>query len=88
MEFFINVFPNKNKKAENHPDYKVLCDVEGVQHEGGLWAKTDKNGNTYYSGKVKPKEDKPVTAHSEAKANAYQPQTMGTVLGADSEIPF
>lgn len=89
MEFYLNVFPNKKKKTESHPDFNVLCTIDDVQHEGGLWVKADKNGNTYYSGKVKPKEDKPATAHSEAKANAYQPQpnaSAGALIG--EEIPF
>ncbi|HYE38259.1 hypothetical protein [Methylocaldum sp.] len=62
MTTFVNkpglgtIFPNRDKKGDNHPDIKgsiTLNDGQVVNFAG--WRKADKNGGTYYS----LKQDKP-----------------------------
>lgn len=84
MEFFVNLFESDDKTGKR-PHYKILCRIDGVEHECALWpAKEGKKG---FTGKMKPKEAR-VTEHSEAKANAYQPEQVSSALDDDQSIPF
>lgn len=38
-----------NKKAENHPDFKGKCRVNGVDMEVAVWQKTSAKGTQYMS---------------------------------------
>ena len=38
-----------NKKAENHPDFKGKCRVNGVDMEVAVWQKTSAKGMQYMS---------------------------------------
>jgi len=38
-----------NKKAENHPDFKGKCRVNGVDMEIAVWKKTSAKGTEYMS---------------------------------------
>ena len=38
-----------NKKAENHPDFKGKCRVNGVDMEVAVWSKTSAKGTQYMS---------------------------------------
>jgi hypothetical protein len=85
MEFFINLFDNRPAEGKR-PHFTILCRIDGVEHECALWPAKD--GKKGFSGKLKPKEAR-VSQHSEAKANAYQPEpapSAGALL--DDEIPF
>jgi hypothetical protein len=75
----------KNRKDNpNWPDYKGSLNVAGTDYWLSAWLKKDKNGNTYMSLNVKPKEDKPVEAPAAAKAAtvAAKPDPL------DDDIPF
>ena len=44
------IFKNKNKKADNHPDYTGnFKGLDGTMYNAALWVKKDKNGNSYFS---------------------------------------
>jgi len=51
-EGFGSVFENRDKKQDNHPDFKGDAKFEGKTVEVALWERTDRNGNTYYSLKI------------------------------------
>jgi hypothetical protein len=75
----------KNRKDNpNWPDYKGSLNVAGIDYWLSAWIKKDKNGATYMSLSVKPKEDKPVDAPATA------PKAAATVAAADDDldIPF
>lgn len=73
-----------DKKNPNWPDYKGSLNVAGIDYWLSAWIKKDKNGATYMSLSVKPKEDKPVDAPATApKATvAAKPDPL------DDDIPF
>jgi len=75
----------KNRKDNpNWPDYKGSLNVAGTDYWISAWLKKDKNGNTYMSLSVKPKEDKPEAAPAAAKTAtvAAKPDPL------DDDIPF
>lgn len=89
MEAKGNLRKNPRKEKDSHPDLVgKWTDSEGVQYWLSAWRNVDQqSGNVWFSLKLgKPVEEradapaKPVSAHSKAKANAYQPQ--------DDDIPF
>ena len=43
-----SIFSN-NKKAENHPDFKGKCKVNGVEMEVALWKKVSAKGTEWMS---------------------------------------
>lgn len=82
------LFKNKKDPAHpnsaNWPDYKGSLNVAGIDYWLSAWIKKDKNGATYMSLSVKPKEDKPVDAPAAAPkaAVAAKPDPL------DDDIPF
>lgn len=51
------LFRNKRKKLETHPEYTgTLTLLDGTECWLDAWVKTDKNGDTFFSGRYKPKE--------------------------------
>lgn len=50
------LFDNSRKTTANHPDFNGSLDVGGVQYWISGWKKKDRNGNTFVSLSVKPKE--------------------------------
>jgi len=73
------IFKNDKKTAENHPDYKGSLNVGGVEYWQSLWLKKDKNGKTYMSQSVTPKDGQ------EAK-DKPSPKSFNDAV--DIEIPF
>lgn len=56
------IFKNE-KKADNHPDYKGVINVEGKPFDIALWLKTSAAGVKYFGVKISEpykKEAKPV----------------------------
>lgn len=53
------LFVNAKKVTDKHPDRNGSLNVDGVDYWISGWLKKDKNGNTFMSLSVKPKEDKP-----------------------------
>ena len=89
MEAKGNLRKNPRKEKDSHPDLTgKWTDSTGQQYWLSAWRNVDQaTGNVWFSLKLgSPVEQKqemaPVTAHSQAKANAYQPQM------ADDDIPF
>lgn len=91
MEAKGNLRKNPRKEKDSHPDLVgKWTDSEGVQYWLSAWRNVDQqSGNVWFSLKLgKPVEERtnpnapavPVSSHSAAKANAYQPQ--------DDDIPF
>lgn len=90
------LMPNTRKESDTHADYTgTWVDADGVEFYLNAWSNVSKkSGMPYFKlklGKAKgaaqsyqapAKQMAPVTPHSKAKANAYQP------MGDDSDIPF
>ncbi len=54
------LFPNKNRKTENHPNLTGSINIEGVEHWLSAWTKVDKNNKKYISISLgAPKEARP-----------------------------
>ena len=79
------LFKNDRKEADSHPDYKGDgADLDGNPVWVNAWLKKDKNGRTFMSCNLKPKEApkaKPVPARESPKGKASS-------ADFDSEIPF
>ena len=52
------LFKNKDKKAENHPDYKGKLNADGVDYWLSAWLKESKEGQKYMSLSITPAEEK------------------------------
>lgn len=48
------LFKNKDKKSDNHPDYRGPCMVNGVELEVSAWLKESGSGTKYMSLSFKP----------------------------------
>jgi hypothetical protein len=83
------LFNNDKKQNANHPDWQGNINVGGVEYWLSAWNKEGQKG-AFISLSVKPKDAKPVTPHSAAKADGYAPDKS---LQADDDflnepIPF
>ena len=97
MEVQVNtgfLMPNTRKESDKHADYTgTWVDSDGVEYYLNAWSNVSKkSGMPYFKlklGKAKgaaqayqpAQQMAPVTPHSKAKANAYQPMP-------DDDIPF
>lgn len=89
MEAKGNLRKNTRKEKDSHPDLTgKWTDQSGQQFWLSAWRNVGDDGSVWFSLKLgKPVEERgqqmaPVTPHSQAKANAYQP------TADDSDIPF
>lgn len=71
------LFKNDRKEKESQPDYKGSINVNGVDMWISAWLKTSKDGNTFMSLSVQPKE-----------AQASTPEPQPAVDALDDSIPF
>lgn len=79
-----NVFRNKDKKADNHPDFRAQVLVDGQLKDIALWERTDRNGNPYFGFKIsegRPRENKP-------QANKAGGFSRPLSQELDDDIPF
>jgi hypothetical protein len=67
---------NNRKTQDNHPDLSGSINVNGHDFWLSGWKKTGKDGNTFYSLSVKPKDGKP------------QEQPRNLARDDNGEIPF
>lgn len=74
------LFPNKNKKADNHPDARGTINVEGKEYEIAAWTKTSEKAGKFYSLQVSEPYKKP---EGDAKP---QPPKMDEP--ASDDLPF
>jgi hypothetical protein len=90
MEAKGNLRKNPRKEKDSHPDLTgKWTDTTGQQYWLSAWRNVDQqSGDVWFSLKignpVEPRNEQAapvVSAHSKAKANAYQPM-------ADDDIPF
>ena len=51
------LFKNKDKKTDNHPDYRGSINVNGQEFWISSWLKTAKSGEKYMSLSVQPKHE-------------------------------
>jgi len=51
------LFKNKDKKTDNHPDYRGSINVDGQEFWISSWLKTAKSGEKYMSLSVQPKQE-------------------------------
>jgi uncharacterized protein (DUF736 family) len=52
-----SLFKNKNKKAENSPEYHGSCNIEGTKYNVAAWINETKKGEKYLNFKVKKEEN-------------------------------
>jgi uncharacterized protein (DUF736 family) len=71
------LFKNDRKEKETQPDYKGSINVNGVDMWISAWLSTSKDGNTFMSLSVQPKE---------AQAATSEPQPAVDAL--DDFVPF
>lgn len=76
---------NTRKETDKHPDFTgTWVKDDGVEYYLDAWANVSEKGNKYLKLRLgKPKAPKQISQHSQAKANAYQPQPE-----LDQDIPF
>lgn len=56
-----SLFQNRKKEKDSHPDERGDAMINGVMHEVAAWIKTDRNGNTFRSLSIKPKQMRPAS---------------------------
>lgn len=80
-----SLFPNKDKKTDKHPNLTGTALIDGVAYFIDGWTNTDRNGNKYIAGKLKPKEQQRQqhqSGQSYGKGGNPPPREL------DDEIPF
>lgn len=84
MRINVNLFKNKHKNADNHPDYRGNGkNLEGELYKIAAWAKLDRNGNTYLSCVIEPDT---YAQEQQEQAQSIDPNTE-TVKEKD-DLPF
>jgi uncharacterized protein (DUF736 family) len=78
-----SLFPNKDKKTDNHPDRSGTVKIDGVEYWASGWVKQDKNGNPWMSLAFKRK-DQPAMQQAATPAARAMPKRADL----DDEIPF
>ena len=88
-----SLFRNDRKESDSHPDYKGSALINGVDHWLDAWINKDRNGNSYMSLKLKPKD-------GAGGGRTSQPNPTGGTRGGgsrsapafdddlDSDVPF
>lgn len=79
------LFKNKDKKGENHPDYKGKIKVNGEEKSFAAWLKTSKAGETYMSGQWSDYVNKSQEAKGHIAPSKPQYQESDNF---DQDIPF
>lgn len=69
---------NKNKTADNHPDYSGSINIDGIDYWLSGWLKeSKKDGTKFFSLSVKPKDANPSKKKQQADDKDF-----------DQDIPF
>jgi uncharacterized protein (DUF736 family) len=77
-----NVFMNRDKKEDKHPDFKGQVLIDGKLKDVALWTRETRNGERFYGCKIsdgKPREKKPYQPQQPAEKVDFKP---------DDGIPF
>lgn len=72
------LFKNDRKERETHADYKGRINVAGQEYWLSAWLKKDRNGRTFMSLSVQPKDGAP----------KQQATAAGAGADLDDDIPF
>ena len=78
--FTFTLSSNQYKKEDKHPDYKGKGMVDGTEYQFAAWVKEGKDGGTFLSGKITPKQD------AQAK-QAVEPKKIDKPVSAGSKAP-
>lgn len=80
---------NTRKETDKHPDFTgTWVGEDGVEYYLDAWANVSAKGNKYLKLRLgKPKAQKQISQHNQAKSNGYQPQGSGFDDMPD-DIPF
>lgn len=57
---------NKRKEKDTHPSHTGTINIDGVEYWLSAWVK-ESNGEKFFSGSVKPKEQKPKPAQRDER---------------------
>lgn len=79
-----SLFPNKDKKSDTHPNLTGTAIIDGVAYFIDGWTNTDRNGNKYINGKLKPKQERQ-QAKPQQRQQSYAEASGGEL---DDTIPF
>lgn len=75
------LFKNLKKDSDKHPDYKGNLNVGGVDHWLSAWLRVSKDGKTYMSLSVEPKDAAPAKPNAPKRPARSQDDDTG-------DIPF
>lgn len=81
-----SLFPNKDRKTDKHPNLAGTAIINGVSYFIDGWTNTDRNGNKYIAGKLKPKQERAAEIRRDEPRREQETSSYGTPL--DDEIPF
>lgn len=81
-----SLFPNRKKEKDSHPDERGDAMIGGVLHEVAAWVKKDRNGNTFRSLSIKPKQAREPTQEPAWGADRKPPVAEDFDDGFD--VPF
>jgi hypothetical protein len=88
-----NIFKNKHKKADNHPDMRGEFLINGVAHEIAIWHKSNHNGQ-FLGFKVSEKRERQEAApqrtasREDPISTGRLPPRRNILPSDDEEIPF
>lgn len=80
-----SVFPNKEKKSDNHPDYSGSVRIDGKDYWLSGWRKISEKGTAWLSLAFKAKDGtaaRPASTEQEFKTEVAKHFNM------DDEVPF
>lgn len=85
-----SLFKNTRKEKDNHPDERGDAMIGGTLYEVAAWLKKDRNGNTFRSLSIQPKQERERPQRDTGAA--YRAARDGDRKPADDfddqEIPF
>ena len=78
------LFKNDQKQGDNHPDYKGSAMIDGSDYWLSAWINVSKNGLTYMSLSLQPKEQ----VHNHGVQQAQQVSQQQQQVNFEDDIPF
>jgi len=77
-----SLFPNRDKKGDNHPDYKGDALFNGQRVELAAWKKVGRSGGGFLSVQIKPAREQSHAAPERSVSTAPRSAVE------DDEVPF
>ena len=78
------LFPEKEKRSENSPDYSGSCEIDGKQYWLDGWKRRSQKGDPFLSLRLKPKSTRASVPPTAAIAVPKVPEPPPF----DDDIPF